>query len=629
MTILTETFEGSIWARYQPRELIGQGVYGKVHRAICIHSQRVVAIKESASDADGILSTTLREIALLKQVKHRNLIQMIEAEQCQTHHAVFIVMEYCDVDLRTFIDEQPRSGIDLDLAQILSGLAELHTNGIIHRDIKPQNILVLHCGNGNHLIKIADFGLGRRVSHVSAAYTPDTQTMLYRAPEVYAAKRERYTIQIDVFSVGCIFAGNQSFNSEMIRGETLLRGQRELELLGYIIHVIGYPAEDELSSIELHDCISINPDLKNTKSQLPDMVVTLDEQGLDLLEKMLRFSPYKRITSLAALKHPYFDNFTDDTDQYKKSLALLGLQFFLMTSGEKTSAQVGELHCQQDSYAKSLTAKVLSCEPEGDRFAVLLSDTIIFPTGGGQPNDVGTIDAAQVVDCQRRGLKCVHITDAPLEVGKEVEIKLDWDRRYDHMQQHSGQHLISDLAEIHFNLITFGWKMGNDKSFVEFKGGAAQTDLDKLEDIVNGFIRKGHQVIVESSHIHEENRPDTLPDDIKSGVLRNIGMGDIPLKPCCGTHVAQTSDIQAVKFLNTEKVRGGNTKVWFVAGHRVLKSMQAMLAREAELNAILTTAPDQFAERVKKLKEQNKGFMKDIKKLEKELKSVKATENKS
>ncbi|KAJ3261827.1 Alanyl-tRNA editing protein Aarsd1 [Boothiomyces macroporosus] len=300
-----------------------------------------------------------------------------------------------------------------------------------------------------------------------------------------------------------------------------------------------------------------------------------------------------------------------------------------MTSGETFSAQVGELQCQKDSYLTTLAATVVSCEQEGEHFAVLLSDTIIFPTGGGQPNDLGTIDNVEIVDCQRRGLKCVHITKAPVEVGKQVQVKLDWARRFDHMQQHSGQHLISDLAEMHFNLDTFGWKMGNDTSFVEFKGPAAQSDLDKLEDIVNEFIRKSHQVTVEASKIHDENRPDTLPDDIKSGVLRNIAIGDIPFKPCCGTHVSQTSDIQAVKFLSTDKVRGGNTKVWFVAGHRVLKTMQQMLAREAELNAILTTAPDQFAERVKKLKEQNKGFMKDVKKLEKELKSLQVSANKA
>jgi serine/threonine protein kinase len=137
-----------IWSRYQPRSLIGQGVYGKVHKAICMETNRTVAIKETLSDIDGILPTTMRELAILAQVEHPNVVKylpltrMIEADQCMINNQVFIVMEYCEQDLSQFI--RTRMEVLLDplvvqdfLYQILSGVEAIHKCRLVHRDIKP------------------------------------------------------------------------------------------------------------------------------------------------------------------------------------------------------------------------------------------------------------------------------------------------------------------------------------------------------------------------------------------------------------------------------------------------------------------------------------------------------------
>lgn len=138
-------------------------------------------------------------------------------------------MEYGNQDLDKFIQLRNGSGIGFELANlftyhVLSGLEFLHQNGFVHRDIKPANILITHCKSGQDIFiaKICDFGLGRKIASVLDCFTTETQTALYRAPELFAAI-PKYDYSVDVWSVGCVYA-------EMLRGEPLFRGEREIEL---------------------------------------------------------------------------------------------------------------------------------------------------------------------------------------------------------------------------------------------------------------------------------------------------------------------------------------------------------------------------------------------------------------
>lgn len=147
MTVQT----AGIWSRYQPRSLIGQGVYGKVHKAICLETNRTVAVKETVLDMDGILPTTMRELSIITQVQHRNVVRyrsltrLIDADQCMINNQVFIVMEFCDQDLAQFIRSRMEvlydSFVVRDfLYQILSGVEAIHKAKLVHRDIKPGDL---------------------------------------------------------------------------------------------------------------------------------------------------------------------------------------------------------------------------------------------------------------------------------------------------------------------------------------------------------------------------------------------------------------------------------------------------------------------------------------------------------
>ncbi|KAJ3095314.1 Alanyl-tRNA editing protein Aarsd1 [Phlyctochytrium planicorne] len=303
---------------------------------------------------------------------------------------------------------------------------------------------------------------------------------------------------------------------------------------------------------------------------------------------------------------------------------------------------VGRLLCQRQPLLKSTTATIVSIKPSEPapdasskasdaspakpRLDVVLGDTILFPTGGGQPNDLGSIGGVPVVDVVRKGLQCVHVVEdgEALKEGEEVEVLLDWGRRWDHMQQHSGQHLLSAIAERDFGLETVAWGLGKERCHVEFdlgsRGAPTADELNALETSVNALIRDAipYSVVEEDGHAEGE-RPDTLPEDLTEGVVRYVLIGSIDRNPCCGTHVTTTADLQCLKLLHTEKVRGKNLRLFFLFGDRVISTFQDSLVRERTIGALLSTGPDFFVEKITMANKQIKDSSRQAKNLLKEL----------
>ncbi|ORY50970.1 ThrRS/AlaRS common domain-containing protein [Rhizoclosmatium globosum] len=295
-----------------------------------------------------------------------------------------------------------------------------------------------------------------------------------------------------------------------------------------------------------------------------------------------------------------------------------------------SAAPVGALLCQRDSSLRSTTATIVSVTgtKASGTVEVVLSDTVLFPVGGGQPCDFGTIGGFAVTDVVRRGFEPVHLvsaTVADLVVGSSVEVVVDWQRRWDHMQQHSGQHLLSAIAEQQYGLNTVAWALGKEKSCVEFDLTNQPVPTDEtwasLESKVNSLIRDNLPFTIQTASSHEENGslPSKLPEDLASGVIRNVRIGNLDNNPCCGTHVSSTSQLQCMKLLNTERIRGKNLRLYFIFGDRVLSTLHASVTRDRVLGNLLCAGPDQFVEKVtglqnqvKDLTKSNKSYLKEV-----------------
>ncbi|XP_026576730.1 alanyl-tRNA editing protein Aarsd1-like isoform X2 [Pseudonaja textilis] len=240
--------------------------------------------------------------------------------------------------------------------------------------------------------------------------------------------------------------------------------------------------------------------------------------------------------------------------------------------------------CQRDSWVQQFTTQVVSCCPAKlsteinkknilQGYHVILEDTILFPEGGGQPDDRGFINDIPVLRVTRQGPDALHFIQTPLEPGTKVQLVLDWDRRFDHMQQHSGQHLITALADLMFGYKTTSWELGRQRSTIE---------IDTLSMTVDQVRSRG------------------LPDD-HTGPVRIISIEGIDANMCCGTHVSNLSDLQVIKLLGTEKGKKNKTNLIFLAGNRVLKSLDRSHSIEKAMTSLLKNGPEEHVEAVKRL----------------------------
>ncbi|CAL1281969.1 unnamed protein product [Larinioides sclopetarius] len=283
-------------------EKIGEGTYGVVYKGKHKKTGRIVALKKIRieNEDEGVPSTALREISSLKELKHPNIVGLLEVVMQESR--LYLVFEFLSMDLKKYLDSIPdgqfmeRPLVKSYLYQILDGILYCHRRRIIHRDLKPQNLLIDQQG----AIKIADFGLARAFGIPVRVYTHEVVTLWYRAPEVLLGS-PRYSTPIDIWSIGCIFA-------EMANKAPLFRGDSEIDQLYRIFRTLGTPNDDIWPGVtELPDYKTTFPNWR--QNSLAVLSSRLGTDGHSLLADMLIYNPGKRISALDALKHEYFDDF--------------------------------------------------------------------------------------------------------------------------------------------------------------------------------------------------------------------------------------------------------------------------------------------------------------------------------
>ena len=225
---------------------------------------------------------------------------------------LYLVFEFLDVDLKKHLDTHPHVSNDRRvikgyLYQMCAGIAYCHSHRVLHRDLKPQNLLVDQTTN---VLKLADFGLARAFGIPVRAYTHEVVTLWYRSPEILLGARH-YSTPVDVWSIGCIFA-------EMINHAPLFPGDSEIDELFRIFRVLGTPDDGLWRGVEA---------LPDYKTQFPqwrakewkDICPSLDDAGLDLLKQMLQYAPHERISARDACNHRFFDDYEPATERPKPS----------------------------------------------------------------------------------------------------------------------------------------------------------------------------------------------------------------------------------------------------------------------------------------------------------------------
>lgn len=284
--------------RYQRLEKLGEGTYATVFKGRDRINGDIVALKEIHLDPEeGAPSTAIREVSLMKELRFNNIVRLYDV--IHSEKTLTLVFEHLDQDLKKYMDSIGNNGMIPSqqakwfMFQLLQGIAFCHDHRVLHRDLKPQNLLI----NSKGELKLGDFGLARAFGIPVNTFSNEVVTLWYRAPDVLLGSRN-YSTPIDIWSAGCIMG-------EMHTGKPLFPGKNNDDQLMRIFKVLGTPNEEtwpRVTELPLYK----NNWPKYPETGLAQRVPNLDYLGLDLLSKMLQYEPSRRITAKQALKHVYF-----------------------------------------------------------------------------------------------------------------------------------------------------------------------------------------------------------------------------------------------------------------------------------------------------------------------------------
>ena len=269
----------------------------------------------------------------------------------------------------------------------------------------------------------------------------------------------------------------------------------------------------------------------------------------------------------------------------------------------------------ENPHLREFTAVVRECRSLENGYAVCLDRTAFYPEGGGQPADQGELGGVRVLDVQEKDGEILHFTDGPLKKGETVTGLIDWERRFDLMQQHSGEHIVSGLVHSAFGYDNVGFHMGSDVVTIDFNGLLEADDLQQIESRANRLIWEN--VPVEVLYPSREELAGIAYRSKKEleGQVRIVRIEGADTCACCGVHVEFTGEIGMVRILSAVHFREG-VRVEMICGGRVLEQMRMLQTQNHRISTLLSAKPDHTADSVQRLWDENYALKGRIREME-------------
>jgi alanyl-tRNA synthetase len=271
-----------------------------------------------------------------------------------------------------------------------------------------------------------------------------------------------------------------------------------------------------------------------------------------------------------------------------------------------------------DPYQVEFEARVVQREAHDDRPALVLDQTCFYPESGGQPSDKGTINGVNVISVLEEGERIIHLLEEDVSEG-EIKGKIDWPTRFDYMQQHSGQHLLSQSFYELLEGETLSFHLGDESSTVEIGiREIHEEELEKVEKRTNDIIFQDREIKV---HFVPEEKIRKIPlrkPPQKKGLIRVVEVSDFDFSACGGTHCRRTGEIGIVKILKSERIRN-NLRFDFLCGHRALKDYSWKNRILRQLAGQFTVSEQEIFSSVEKVVSDSKSQKKKLRKMQQKI----------
>ncbi len=277
----------------------------------------------------------------------------------------------------------------------------------------------------------------------------------------------------------------------------------------------------------------------------------------------------------------------------------------------------------EDVYKKEFTAKVLECREAKKGFQLLLDESAFYPEGGGQPSDTGLLNEVKVTEVHEKEGELLHYTEEAIQPGTEVRGKIDWARRFDLMQQHSGEHMVSGLVHEKYGYDNVGFHMGSDVITIDFSGILSEEQMAEIEEQVNLKIWEDAPVEIFYPSREELDTLDYRSKKELTGQVRIVRFPGADTCACCGTHVTHTGEIGMVKLLSVVRFREG-VRMEMISGKRVLDYLNMVNEQNHQISVKLSAKMDKTAQAVDRLWEENFALKGRIHSMEEEMFSSEA-----